>query len=60
MILEVHKNGGTYQIKEAREQGMKAEIDETKEWHEKLGRAGKTAINMYKICAMNKSVFSFS
>jgi hypothetical protein len=61
LILEAYKNGGTYQIKEAREQGMKAEIDEMKEWHEKLRHAGKTAMNnMYKICTMNKSISSFS
>jgi hypothetical protein len=30
LILEAYKNGGTYQIKVAREQGMKVEIDETK------------------------------
>jgi hypothetical protein len=40
---------------------MKAEIDEVKEWHEKLGHAGKTAMNnMYKICTINKSISSFS
>jgi hypothetical protein len=61
LILEAYKNSGTYQIKEAREQGMKAEIDEMKEWHEKLGYAGKTAMNnMYKICMINKSISSFS
>jgi transposase-like protein len=61
LILEAYKNGGTYQIKEAREQGMKVEIDEVKEWHEKLGHAAKTAMNnMYKICMINKSISSFS
>jgi hypothetical protein len=45
LILEAYKNGGTYQTKGAREQGIKAEIDEMEEWHEKLGHAGKTAMN---------------
>jgi hypothetical protein len=61
LILEANKNGRTYQITEAREQGMKAKIDKVKEWHEKLKHAGTTAINnMYKICTINKSISSFS
>jgi hypothetical protein len=61
LILEAYKNGGIYQIKKAREQEMKAEIDKVKEWHEKLGHASKTAMNnMYKICMINKSISSFS